>query len=182
MWLPSTQMTQASCTDWPGCSHPSQFDFLKEQHYLFRGVRPTQTVMLHRYPAVIHSDLEWSNLTYCRPQSQFCLFTSLPIFHVIPLIMFSNMIHNLILDLNHWPIAPLRFSSLLLGLVFPPLIFKNTSLPFISAPRISFLGCCPFSTSPRLEHLVLIERSGKESVSDPPPAANIIMFSNWGAN
>lgn len=118
MWLPSAQMTQASCTDWSGCSRPASLILLRSSITSLEMVRPTQTVMLHRYPAVIHSDLEWFNLTYCRPPSQFCLFTSLPIFHVIPLIMLSNTIHNPILDLHHWPIAPLRFSSLLLGLVF----------------------------------------------------------------
>ena len=80
--------------------------------------KPTKTVVFPRYPEVMHSDLELSHPTYCRPWSSlFSLFTSFLICHVTPSVMLSNMVYN----------------PILLGLGFPPLIFQDASLPLNSA-------------------------------------------------
>lgn len=124
--------------------------------------RPTQTVMLHRFPAVIYSALELSHLTYCRPQSQlFCLH--FPSYR--PCYTFNYaLLHDTQYSfswLQHWPVSPFRFSSLL-GLIFLPLIFQDTSFPFNSAPSISSLGCCLSPIYLRLEHFVLKERNERK--------------------
>lgn len=167
MQLPCAQRPhlgpQASCTDWVGSSHPAQSGFLKELPYLCWGVKTHQQKGSTAAQQLIILNPLSLPIADLDPHSSVSSFLFLSVTLYLP--------HALQHTLHHCLTSP-SGSSLFLVWYFHHWYFRiHPSLSTQLQDSISRMRAS------RLEHLVLMERNGGESVSDSPEA-NFLTFNN----